>query len=206
MIPLALDQAQTRRSHDDITYKSVAKAFGLPLVLHEEAYARMKKLYKPRRTGPRFSWDEDTPVRRATLRMVELPTDARLPLDGQALFPCEDLFVPVAVVNRNVHILPGVPALCKWLPSLTFKPAVLREHAVNKLLDGLIPSIASRVGKPMFRVSISTPLPESAVADYLTALAESLEPKGIKVGSYPQIGKGAKNTVTLVGKYVWAEC
>lgn len=53
----------------------------------------------------------------------------------------------------------------------------------------------------MFRVNILTPLPESAIADYLTALAESLESKGIKVGSYPEISKGAKNTVTLVGKY-----
>ncbi|KXX77846.1 putative FAD synthase [Madurella mycetomatis] len=169
-------------THDDITYKSVARAFNLPLVLHDEAYARMKKLHKPRRGAPSFSWDEDTPVRRARLKMVELPTDAKLPLEGQAIFPCDDMFVPVAVVNGNVHILPGVPTL------------------FDRLLDGLTPSILPRVGKPMFRVNILTPLSESAIADYLTALAESLESKGIKVGSYPVIGKGAKNTVTLVGK------
>ena len=49
------------------------------------------------------------------------------------------------------------------------------------------------------RVIISTPLPESAVAPYLTELAERVEPKGVKVGSYPRWGK-KRNTVTLVGR------
>lgn len=48
---------------------------------------------------------------------------------------------------------------------------------------------------------ISTPLPESAVAEYLTELAARVEPKGVKVGSYPRWGK-KHNTVTLVGRYV----
>ena len=46
---------------------------------------------------------------------------------------------------------------------------------------------------------ISTPLPESEVAGYLTSLAERAESKGIKVGSYPRWGK-KYNTVTLVGR------
>jgi molybdopterin-biosynthesis enzyme MoeA-like protein len=188
-------------SHDDITYKSVAKAFDLPLVLHEEAYARMKKLYKQRQEQPPFSWDEDSPARRARLRMVELPTDPKIPVAKQALFPCEDQFVPVAVVNGNLHILPGVPVLCKWAPKQAATGEVLRLNAVDKLLYGLTPSILSRLGQPLFRASISTPLPESAIADYLTTLASRLERRGINVGSYPQIGKDAKNTVTLVGKY-----
>lgn len=74
----------------------------------------MKKLTKPHPGQPNFSWDEDTPARRAKLRMVELPTDASRPLEEQFLFPCKDLWVPVAVVNGNVHILPGVPKLCRW--------------------------------------------------------------------------------------------
>jgi hypothetical protein len=51
------------------------------------------------------------------------------------------------------------------------------------------------------RVSISTPLPESEVAEYLAELAKRVEPKGVKVGSYPRWGK-KRNTVTLVGRYV----
>jgi hypothetical protein len=41
-------------------------------------------------------------------------------------------------------------------------------------------------------------LPESAVAPYLTELAAKVEPRGVKVGSYPRWGK-KRNTVTLVG-------
>ncbi len=42
-------------------------------------------------------------------------------------------------------------------------------------------------------------MPESAVASYLTELAERVEPKGVKVGSYPRWGR-KRNTVTLVGR------
>ncbi|KAK0714838.1 MoaB/Mog domain-containing protein [Lasiosphaeris hirsuta] len=172
-------------THDDITYKSIAKAFGLPLTLHQEAYALMRKLSKPHPGQPNFSWDEDSAALRAKLRMVELPTDSDRDLEKQVLFPCPDLWVPVSVVNGNVHILPGVPRL------------------FTSLLDGLKPFIAPRLtdpdGKGTVRVIISTPLPESAVAEYLTGLADRVESKGVKVGSYPRWGK-KRNTVTLVGK------
>jgi hypothetical protein len=51
------------------------------------------------------------------------------------------------------------------------------------------------------RILISTPMPESMVAPYLTELAARVEPRGVKVGSYPRWGK-KRNTVTLVGRYV----
>ncbi|KAK4099341.1 Molybdopterin binding protein [Parathielavia hyrcaniae] len=172
-------------THDDITYQSIAKAFNLPLVLHKQAHALMKQLSKPHPNQPAFRWDEDSPALRAKLRMVELPTDAGQPLEEQALFPCADLWVPVAVVNGNVHILPGVPRL------------------FEKLLQGLTASILPRLtdpeGKGIVRVTISTPLPESEVAGYLAELAGRVEHRGVKVGSYPRWGK-KRNTVTLVGR------
>lgn len=117
--------------------------------------------------------------------MVELPTNSSRPLEEQFIFPCNDLWVPVAVVNGNVHILPGVPIL------------------FTKLLDGLTPSIRPRLANPegqgTFRVAIKTPLPESEVAFYLADLAERVKHKDVKVGSYPHWGKNW-NTVTLVGK------
>jgi hypothetical protein len=61
--------------HDDITYQSIAKAFNLPLILHQEAFERMKRISKPNKQQPDFSWDEDSPARKARLRMVELPID-----------------------------------------------------------------------------------------------------------------------------------
>ncbi|KAB5545932.1 MoaB/Mog domain-containing protein [Coniochaeta sp. 2T2.1] len=165
-------------THDDITYPSIAKAFDLPLVLHQEAFERMKRISKQK-----FSWDEDTPARKARLRMVELPIDESRDLAKQVLFPREELWVPVSVVNGNVHILPGIPRL------------------FESLLDGLKPSVVPRLtdpGKGIFRAMISTPLPESGVAAYLGELAARVESKGVKVGSYPRWGKS--NTVTLVGR------
>lgn len=172
-------------THDDITYQSIAKAFGLPLKLHEEAFARMKKLSKPHPNQPNFKWDEDSPTLKAKLRMVELPTDEKRADKDQVIFPREELWVPVSCVNGNVHILPGVPRL------------------FEKLLDGLKPLLLPRLidpeGNGIHRIIISTPQPESEVAPYLTELAGRVESKGVKVGSYPRWGK-KRNTVTLVGK------
>ncbi|KAJ6134075.1 hypothetical protein N7523_000397 [Penicillium sp. IBT 18751x] len=171
-------------THDDITYQSIAKAFNLKLQLHEAAFARMKRLSKPHPMQPNFDWETPSPGLTAKLRMVELPYDPTIPAADQALFVAEDMWVPIAVVNGNVHILPGVPRL------------------FEKLLTNLQPSIKPRLahleGKGTERVMISTPLPESAVAPYLTELAAKVEPKGVKVGSYPRWGK-KRNTVTLVG-------
>ncbi|TVY51735.1 Uncharacterized protein LSUE1_G009665, partial [Lachnellula suecica] len=155
-------------THDDITYQSIAKAFSLPLKLHDEAYARMKRLSKPHPSQPNFSWDVESPAKTAKLRMIELPTDDSRSLSKQVLFPQDDLWVPVACINGNVHILPGVPRL------------------FEKLLDGmkplLLPRLSDPEGKGIYRVLISTPQPESEVAPYLTELAGRVEGKGVKVG------------------------
>ncbi|KAH9908407.1 molybdopterin binding domain-containing protein [Xylariomycetidae sp. FL2044] len=172
-------------THDDITYQSIAKAFGLPLKLHADAYERMKKLSKPHKNQPDFSWDVESPAKTARLRMVELPTDDKRDLAQQALFPHDELWVPVAVVNGNVHILPGVPRLFERLLS------GLKPYIIDRLVD--------REGKGISRVIISTPMPESSIAAYLTELAAKVGPQGVKVGSYPRWGM-RNNTVTLVGR------
>lgn len=70
----------------------------------------------------------------------------------------------------------------------------MKPHIMQRLVDP--------EGKGTYRVIISTPLPESSVAGYLTELAARVEPKGVKVGSYPHWER-SRNTVTLVGKYVF---
>lgn len=171
--------------HDDITYQSIAKAFDLPLVLHDAAFERMRKLSRPHPSQANFSWDEDSPALTAKKRMVILPIDKSKPVEEQVTFASEDLWVPVSIVNGNIHILPGVPRL------------------FEKMLDGLKPRVLPRLtdpeGKGVYRILISTPLAESAVAGYLTELAAKVESRGVKVGSYPRWGK-AHNTVTLVGR------
>ncbi|MCJ1413602.1 hypothetical protein MMC19_007724 [Ptychographa xylographoides] len=172
-------------THDDITYESIAKAFGLKLKLHEDALRRMKKLSKPHPSQPNFSYDVPSPALEAKLRMLRLPIDPERDEESQVLFVDEGLWVPINVVNGNIHILPGVPRL------------------FTQLLDGLKPRLLPRItdpeGKGIYRLMISTPKAESAVAAYLTELAAKVEPRGIKVGSYPRWGKG-RNTVTLVGR------
>jgi hypothetical protein len=73
----------------------------------------MKRISKPHPSQPDFAWDVDSPALRAKLRMVELPIDESRDQNTQAIFPQDELWVPVAVVNKNIHILPGVPRLCK---------------------------------------------------------------------------------------------
>jgi hypothetical protein len=102
-------QPANRYSHDDITYQSIAKAFGLPLKLHDESHKKMKQFSKPHPSQPNFSWDEDSPTRKAKLRMIELPTDESRDDKSQVIFPVDDLWVPVACINGNVHICKDVP-------------------------------------------------------------------------------------------------
>lgn len=144
----------------------------------------MKRLAKPHPMQRNFDWDTPSPDLTAKKRMVELPFDPELPLESQALFVAEDLWVPVAVVNGNIHILPGVPRLF--------------ERLLSSLKPSLIPRLTDPEGKGTVRLLFSTPLPESAAAPYLTELANKVAGRGIKVGSYPRWGK-KQNTVTLVG-------
>ena len=173
------EPALTFLSHDDITYQSIAKAFGLELTLHEGALEKMKARSTP------HSYDVPSPALEAKLRMIRLPTDTSRDIEEQVLFVDEKLWVPISVANGNVHILPGVPRL------------------FTALLDGLKPQLLPRLtdpeGKGIYRLLISTPMAESAVASYLTELAAKVEPKGVKVGSYPRWCK-KRNTVTLVGR------
>ena len=145
----------------------------------------MKKLSKPHASQPNFSYDVPSPALEAKKRMIRLPIDTSRSDEDQVLFVDEKLWVPISVVNGNVHIFPGVPRL------------------FSSLLEGMKPLLVPRLtdpeGKGVYRMIISTPMAESAVAGYLTKLAAKVEPKGIKVGSYPRWGR-KRNSVTLVGR------
>lgn len=144
----------------------------------------MKTLSRPHKSQPNFDWNVDSPALTAKKRMVELPYDPNVPDEQQVIFVNESMWVPIACVNGNVHVLPGVPRL------------------FEALLEGLKPSLLPRLsdpeGKGVYRILISTPLAESAVAAPLTEIAKKVDGKGVKVGSYPRWGK-SRNTVTLVG-------
>jgi len=190
--PREFDSTSLRRlqttdlnSHDDITYQSIAAAFNLKLKLHDASFKRMKALSKPHKSQPDFSWDVPSAALTAKKRMVELPIDDTIPDEDQVIFASEALWVPISVVNHNIHILPGVPRLF--------------EAMIDGLKPRILPRLTDPEGKGVLRILISTPMAESAVAGYLTELAAKAEPKGVKVGSYPRWGKD-HNTVTLVGR------
>jgi molybdopterin-biosynthesis enzyme MoeA-like protein len=145
----------------------------------------MRKLSRPNPHRPNFDWDTPSDALTAKKRMVELPLDARQPLAEQVVFTSDDLWVPLCIVNGNVHILPGVPRLFKQM-----------LDGYESMLKG---KLADQSGHGDYRLIISTPLPESEVAGYLSKLAREVEPRGVKVGSYPRWGR-KHNTITLVGK------
>lgn len=170
-------------THDDITYPSLAAAFSSPLALHSETADRMRAITSKRPNSPTFDWDSPSAALTAKLRMATLPSGP----GTKAVFVSDYLWVPIAVVNYNVHVLPGIPRL------------------FVQLLEGLrdVLLVEGRVDRShkSTRVLISTPLPESSVAEYLTALQERVKERGVKVGSYPRWGS-ERNTITLVGSDV----
>ena len=145
----------------------------------------MKKLAKSHPSQPNFSYDTPSPALEAKLRMIRLPIDEARPEVDQVFFVKDDLWVPISVVNGNIHILPGVPRLF--------------EQLLEGLKPRLVPRLTDPEGKGIYRMLFSTPLAESEVATYLKDLAARVHDKGVKVGSYPRWGKG-RNTVTLVGR------
>ena len=145
----------------------------------------MKRLSRPHKRQADFDWNTPSTALDAKKRMIILPHDRTIPDEQQVIFVADDLWVPIAVVNGNVHILPGIPSLF--------------ERLLEGLKPRLIPRLQDPEGKGVHRILFSTPLPESAVAPYLTSLSQRIEGQGIKVGSYPRWGK-PRNSVTLVGR------
>jgi len=78
-------------THDDITYKAIAKWWGKPLELHAPTAVKMKQHL--------------TNMQPAALRMATFPASAEVQ-------EVEGLWVPL-VTCANIHILPGVPFLFK---------------------------------------------------------------------------------------------
>lgn len=139
----------------------------------------MRRISAKRKDMKEFDWDTPSAALTARMRMATLPDAPHV----RNLFVDEKSWVPVCVVNYNIHILPGVPRI--FVQLLEGLQTVFEK-------EGRLPSNQS------IRILISTPLPESEVAEYLTELQERVRERGVKVGSYPRWGK-KRNTVTLVG-------
>ena len=80
-------------THDDITSRSISKAFGVSYRYHKEAYAILEKYYKP---------DEFNEARK---KMAMIPDEASLIYNPSSGAP--------GFIIGNVYCLPGVPSLLK---------------------------------------------------------------------------------------------
>ncbi|KAJ1301115.1 hypothetical protein OPQ81_003528 [Rhizoctonia solani] len=154
-------------THDDITYASLGAAFNNSLMLHQPTLERMYEMSKHRPE----THNQTEAQRTARERMALLPEGP----GAEALFVCEDLWVPVSRLQGKLCVLPGVPSLFR------------------KLLDGLVPYLSLPHDSER-----SCHSPESHIAPFLTSLQARVKPEDIQIGSYPTIGKGV--TVSLIGK------
>src|ERR1700710_82586 len=159
---------------DDITYGSIAHAFGLEMKLDEKICQAMADLSSKRIEG----WS----LTEARKRMVIFPSPAEI------LRTREDMWVPVVVVNGNVHILPGIPKL------------------FESLLDSLEPRLLSLIEErglkdtKFYRSQIATAHGEGEIAQFLLDLQG--RSSGVKIGSYPKWGmdeNGVRVVVSVVG-------
>ncbi|KAI8886285.1 Molybdopterin binding protein [Backusella circina FSU 941] len=154
-------------THDDITYEAIAAAFNLTLkvdtMTHDYIQSQLSKM------SP-----NNNSMTKHHIRMATFPHPAIL------LREKKELKIPIVVVNRNIHILPGVPRLFKIL------------------LDSLGPYLQKLSTSKFYRIDIATSQAEVAIADALTKAQANADGDFIKIGSYPLWGKNEDNVNVVV--------
>ncbi|KAH3686050.1 hypothetical protein WICPIJ_002969 [Wickerhamomyces pijperi] len=177
-------------THDDITYESIAKSYGLPLSIHQETAKRMERI-----KGAEVWKSIDDTTMNAQLRMATFPEGPNV----EALFLDEKLWVPVVGIDKKVFILPGVPQLFKSL--------------LTNLVDGPMKSRFEKAEENNYiRFFVTTKFPESKLSSFLGSIqtesdayirekygAEGASHNAIKLGSYPHMGIKL-NTISLLGR------
>lgn len=86
-------------THDDITYESIASAFGLGMKVDPNTYRYLEKQISKK----------GHVMTKHHARMATFPYPALLLLEKK------DIGLPIVVVNQNIYILPGIPSLFKML-------------------------------------------------------------------------------------------
>ncbi|KAI8098805.1 MoaB/Mog domain-containing protein [Halteromyces radiatus] len=163
-------------THDDISYDAIAKAYSLPLQLDNTTCEMMKEMSKDRYP--------DWTLTEARKRMALFPYPSKI------LRVDPTLWVPVVVVNDNIHILPGIPRLFEGLIK-SLRP-YLEDAMAKKQITG-----------KYYRMEIATKMTEGKIASCLSATQALVDEKHIKIGSYPKWSSGPDGervVVSIVGK------
>lgn len=165
-------------THDDITYDSLAEAYGLSTHLDSEVVERMHRLRND------YLLQLKKPQKDAFYRMATIPKgDEKTSIDK--IFISDDFWVPIVALNRQVYVLPGVPQL------------------FERLLVALEPHLKPRVSSSNFsRRYVKTITKESDFAPFLGELQAEYDqkygPQVVKLGSYPHLSWKI-NTVSIIG-------
>lgn len=130
-------------THDDITYESVAKAFGKGVKLHEPTFEALLREMKEK--YPDMEMDDEKK------RMAILPENCQVLSTGT--------WVPLAV-EHNVYILPGIPSLLKQMVTANeehFKGVPIHRRMVrSKMPEGEIAKDLKSLQKQFSGVAIGS--------------------------------------------------
>jgi molybdenum cofactor synthesis domain-containing protein len=119
-------------THDDITTESVAKAFGVKVIIHEEARLGLAKHYE----------EQNLPFNEARLKMAMVPEGATLIYSPQTKAPGFKI--------ENTFVLAGIPSIFNGMVDaiLSTMPEGVKIHSLSletdKVLEG---TIATELGK-----------------------------------------------------------
>ena len=124
-------------THDDITSDAVAKAFGVGIAYHDEAYALLEEFYKNRKI-------EYTTARK---KMARIPQGAGLIENKVSVAP--------GFVMENVYVMAGVPSVFNAMilaiePELKGGAKMLSANVDCQLGEGTI-------GDPLAQIAIDHP-------------------------------------------------
>ena len=114
-------------THDDITSKSIAKAFNLAYGFHKEAYQILEKYYKP---------GEFNEGRK---KMAKIPDKASLIYNPSSGAP--------GFIVENVFSLPGVPSILKSMVEGLKNKIIGGKKILNKTIS--IDTVESEIAKPL---------------------------------------------------------
>ena len=145
-------------THDDITTEAVAAAFDVPVIRHPEAERRLLTHYA----------NTDLEFNAARQKMADIPDTAEL-IDNP-------LSAAPGFILRNVHVLPGVPAILQ----------AMYEGLRSRLPGGVV----------MTRITVQCATGEGNVANILAAVESRYE--GTSIGSYPWFKPGQFGTAVVV--------
>jgi molybdenum cofactor synthesis domain-containing protein len=130
-------------THDDITTEAVAAAFGVPVIRHPEAMARLTRHYK----------DTDIDFNEARQKMADIPETAELIDNPVSAAPGYRI--------ENVHVMAGVPSILQAMfkglaPSLQGGVQPTRITVQCAIGEGTIAGILGAVSDQFAGVSIGS--------------------------------------------------